>query len=179
MCCSNVNFKNNILWQNKSINSNTKRRQKHPNFVLLAIVLPVLLTVVLSVLRFTHSDYPFDIFKLLLRHRNMCIISGGHGRSNILHLLLPIQLEAYQCYSCRFNHHTCRCRLDTTCCVWQWPEVGLLFSSGNPVFSTNIFDSYDITEMLLKVMLNTHEQCTICPLLHYDNNTAKKCTQFV
>lgn len=94
MCCSNVNFKNNILWQNKSINSNTKRRQKHPNFVLLAIVLPVLLTVVLSVLRFTHSDYPFDIFKLLLRHRNICIISGGHGRSNILHLLLPIQLEA-------------------------------------------------------------------------------------
>ena len=44
--------------------------------------------------------------------------------------------------------------LDTTLCdkVWQWLAVGRWFS---PVSSTNKTDQHDITEILLKVVLNT------------------------
>ena len=47
--------------------------------------------------------------------------------------------------------HRVRTPLDTTLCdnVCQW------FSPGTPVSSTNKTDHYDITEILLKVALNT------------------------
>ena len=47
--------------------------------------------------------------------------------------------------------------LDTTLCdkVCQWLAAGLWFSPGTPVFSTNKTDRQDITEILLKVALNT------------------------
>jgi len=47
--------------------------------------------------------------------------------------------------------------LDTTLCdkVCQWLTTGRLFSPGTPVSSTNKTDSHDITEILLKVELNT------------------------
>jgi len=46
--------------------------------------------------------------------------------------------------------------LDTTLCdkVCQWPAVGG-FPPGTPVSSTNKTDRHDITEILLKVALNT------------------------
>jgi hypothetical protein len=50
-----------------------------------------------------------------------------------------------------------RCVLDTTLCdtVCQWLAEGLWFAPGTPVSSTNKADSHDITEILLKVVLNT------------------------
>ena len=47
--------------------------------------------------------------------------------------------------------------LDTTLCdeVCQWLATGRWFSPGTPVFSTNKTDHHDITEILLKVALNT------------------------
>jgi hypothetical protein len=39
--------------------------------------------------------------------------------------------------------------------VCQWLETGRWFSLGNPVSSTNKTDCHDITEILLKVVLNT------------------------
>jgi len=47
--------------------------------------------------------------------------------------------------------------LDTTLCdkVCQWLSAGLWFSPGTPVSSTNKTDCHDITEILLKVALNT------------------------
>ena len=47
--------------------------------------------------------------------------------------------------------------LDTTWCdkVCQWLAAGQWFSPGIPVSSTNKTDSHDITEILLKVALNT------------------------
>jgi len=54
---------------------------------------------------------------------------------------------------------------DTTLCnkVCQWLAAGLLFSPGIPISSTNKTVNHDITEILLKVMLNTinHNQSTI------------------
>jgi hypothetical protein len=47
--------------------------------------------------------------------------------------------------------------LDTTLCdkACQWLVAGLWFSLGTPIFSTNKTDCHDITEILLKVALNT------------------------
>ena len=47
--------------------------------------------------------------------------------------------------------------LDTTLCdkVCQWLAAGRWFSLGTPVSSTNKTDRHDITEILLKVALNT------------------------
>jgi hypothetical protein len=47
--------------------------------------------------------------------------------------------------------------LDTTLCdkVCQWLATGRWFSSDTPVSSTNKTDCHDITEILLKVALNT------------------------
>jgi len=50
-----------------------------------------------------------------------------------------------------------QCVLDTTLCdkVCHWLATGQWFSPGTPVFSTNKTDYHDITEILLKMMLNT------------------------
>ena len=54
--------------------------------------------------------------------------------------------------------------LDTSLCnkVCQWLAAGLWFSTGTPVFSTNKTDCHDITEILLKVALNTIKPNLIC-----------------
>jgi len=53
--------------------------------------------------------------------------------------------------------------LDTTLCdqVCQWLAAGQWFSPGTPVSSTNNTDHHDITEILLKVALNTINQTEI------------------
>ena len=49
-----------------------------------------------------------------------------------------------------------RARCTTLCDkVCQWVVAGRLFSAGTPVSSTNKTDCHDITEILLKVTLNT------------------------
>jgi len=59
--------------------------------------------------------------------------------------------------SCEFESHSWRGVLDTTLCdqVCQWLAAGQWFSSGTLVSSTNKTDHHDITEILLKVALNT------------------------
>ena len=49
--------------------------------------------------------------------------------------------------------------LDTTLCdkVCKWLTTGQWFSPGTPVSSTNKPDRHDITEILLKVALNTNQ----------------------
>ena len=69
----------------------------------------------------------------------------------------------YLCNQClsplRFElePHSWQGVLDTTLCdkICQWLAPGRWFSPGTPVFSTNKTDHQDITEILLKVMLNT------------------------
>jgi hypothetical protein len=54
------------------------------------------------------------------------------------------------------------CILDTTLCdkVCQWLAPSLWFYQGTPVSSTNKTDCHNITEILLKVALNTINQPT-------------------
>jgi len=68
----------------------------------------------------------------------------------------------------KFYHHSCcefeprlwRGLLDTTLCdkVCQWLATGRLFSLGTRVASINKTDHNDITEILLKVVLNSINQ---------------------
>ena len=52
-----------------------------------------------------------------------------------------------------------RARCTTLCDkVYQWPATGRWFSTGPPVSSTNKTDHHYITEILLKVVLNTIKQ---------------------
>jgi len=64
------------------------------------------------------------------------------------------------------KHHKCedmwqyKCErgvLDTTLCdkICHWLAAGRLFSPGTPVSSTNKTDRHDVTNILLKVALNT------------------------
>jgi len=64
-------------------------------------------------------------------------------------------ISGYHHYSCDFEPRSWRGVLDTTLCatVCQWLAKG--FSPGTPVSSTNKTNHHDITEMLLKVALNT------------------------
>jgi hypothetical protein len=55
--------------------------------------------------------------------------------------------------------------LDTTLCdkVCQWLATGRWFSPGTPVSSTIKTDRHDITEILLKVSVNTIAKTTELP----------------
>jgi hypothetical protein len=92
-------------------------------------------------------------------------------------------ISAYHHHSCEFQSHSWRGVLDTTIYdkVCQWLVTDQRFS---PVSSTDKTDHHDITEILLKVMLNTitpnnsphqpawvsynsvQEICRIQPILH-------------
>jgi hypothetical protein len=66
-----------------------------------------------------------------------------------------------QWWCCEFESLSGRNVCDTVC---HWLATGLWFSPGPPVPSTNNADRHDITEILLKVALNTIKQ-TNFPLL--------------
>jgi hypothetical protein len=134
-------------------------------FVLLAIVLPVLL-------RFTASDDLFGIFKLFLvftqyldltfysciRSIYICFSNSMSGRRGRYRIVVGFTTT----YAISAYHHWCfsiRARCTTLCDkVCQWLATGWWFSSGLPVSSTNKTDRHDITEILLKVALNTINQ---------------------
>jgi len=68
---------------------------------------------------------------------------------------MPITTKVVSLKSCSW-----RGVLDTTLCgkVCQCLATGRWFSTGAPVSSTNQTDCHDITEILLKVALNTLNQ---------------------
>ena len=63
----------------------------------------------------------------------------------------------YHHWRCMFEPRSWRGVLDTTLCdqVCQWLPTDRWFSPGTPVSTTNKTDLRDITEILLKVALNT------------------------
>jgi hypothetical protein len=71
-------------------------------------------------------------------------------------------ISAYHHWSCEFDPCSWRGVLDTTLYdkVFQWLATGRWFSPGTPVSSTNKTGCHDITEILLKVALNTINQPT-------------------
>jgi hypothetical protein len=65
--------------------------------------------------------------------------------------------SAYNHWSYEFEPRSWRGVLDTTLCdkVCQWLATCRWFSPGTPVLSTNIANRHEITEILLKVALNS------------------------
>ena len=83
---------------------------------------------------------------------------GRHGHDRmVVGYLTTCAIIAYHHYICEFEPCSWRGILDTTLydknC--QWLATGRWFSLGTPVSSTNKTDHHYITEILLKVMLNT------------------------
>jgi hypothetical protein len=79
-----------------------------------------------------------------------------------------------QCLSplklCELESRSWRGVLDTTSCgkVCQWLPTGRWFSPGTPVSSTNNTELHDITEIWLKVALNTITQTIFSAIITQD-----------
>jgi hypothetical protein len=84
--------------------------------------------------------YLLQIVNIILKNRNKHYITWKFGTLGGRRGLMEVVLQ-----------HPVRTPLDTTLCdkACQW------FSAGTLVSSTNKTDHYDITEILLKVALNT------------------------
>jgi len=72
-------------------------------------------------------------------------------------LKISMKLECHVILKCRTAVTTEGSSVQVTLCdeVCQWLATGRWFSPGTPVSSTNKTDCHDITEILLKVALNT------------------------
>jgi len=83
---------------------------------------------------------------------------GPHGCDRmVVGFITTYAYSAFHHLSCEFKPYSCRSVLDTTLCDknCQRLATGWWFS---PVSSTNKTDHHDITEILLKVALNTINQ---------------------
>jgi hypothetical protein len=111
-----------------------------------------------------------------ISHNNFCIEYTSPWTGFEITILVVIGTDCTG--SCKFNYHTITTMtapenylimissmnvalisgvLDTILCdkVCQWLATGQWFSPGTPVSSINQTDRHDITEILLKVTLNT------------------------
>jgi len=89
------------------------------------------------------------------------VYRGRRGRDRmVVGLTTTHAISAYHHTSCEFEPRLWLGVLDTALCdkVGQLLTTGLWFSPGTPVSSTNKTDRNDITEILLKVALNTSNQ---------------------
>ena len=81
-------------------------------------------------------------------------VRGRRGRDHmVVWFTTTYAINAYHHYSCEFESRSWRGLLDITLCdkVCQWLAAGRWFS---PVSSTNKIDRHDITEIVLKEVLN-------------------------
>ena len=99
-----------------------------------------------------------------------CVSRGHRGCDRmVVGFTTTYAISAYHHWCCEFESRSGRGVLDTTLCdkVCQWLATCRWFSPCPPVSSTNQTDRHDITEILLKVALNTIKQTNIvcqCPL---------------
>ena len=92
----------------------------------------------------------------------MYLCNGGrHGRDHmVIGFTTTYAISIYHHWSCEFESHSWQGALNTTLCykVCQWLVTVRWFSTSTPVSSTNKTDRHGITEILLKVVLNTINQ---------------------
>ena len=90
------------------------------------------------------------------RHYSLTIDLPGHDRM-VVGFIATYAISAYHHWSCEFEFHSWWCVLYTTLCdkACQWLATGRWLSQGTPVPSTNKANHHEITEILLKVVLNT------------------------
>jgi hypothetical protein len=98
------------------------------------------------------------IVKVLEHMRNILFFNLWGGHHGLDHMVVGFTATcAISPYHHLFESRSCRGVLDTTLCdkVFQWLAIGLWFFPDTPASSTNKTDHHDITEILLKVALNT------------------------
>ena len=114
------------------------------------------------------SLFSLDTVPWFVMFRQSCVsgwysihICGGWGQlgrdSTIVGFTTTCAISAYHHYSCEFKSCSWWGVLDTTLCdkASQWLATGRWFYPGTPVSSINKTDRHKITEILLKVALNT------------------------
>jgi hypothetical protein len=101
------------------------------------------------------------LIKVNYSHQINSALLHGRGRM-VVGFTTTCAISAHHLLSCEFECHSWEGLLVTTLCdkVCQWLATGQWFSPGTPVFSANKTDHHDITEILLKVVLNTINQPT-------------------
>jgi hypothetical protein len=106
------------------------------------------------------------IYMLLYHSLYICDIVLVISFVTFRHLINDMKMEICIFFTPNKNKRSC-CGLTHTLFmagsqssykVCQWLAIGRWFSSGPPISSTNETDSHDITEILLKVALNTIKQ---------------------
>jgi hypothetical protein len=118
---------------------------------------------------FENMAYPWDTFDFnsLTPYFDLIIWGGGgnlRGRDRmVVGFIATCAISANHHNSFEFGSRPWWGVLDTTLCdkVCQWLAAGLWFFPCTPVFSTNKTDRHDITEMLLKVELNSITNPTV------------------
>jgi len=91
-------------------------------------------------------------------------LSTSFNQKTLSTFLMHMKYTSYLCHIHRCSHWI-RARYTTLCDqVCQWFATGRWCSSGTPVSSTNKTDRHDITEILLRVALNTIKprKCSHC-----------------
>jgi len=96
---------------------------------------------------------------------------GRSGRDRmIVWFTTTCAISVYHHLTCEFESRSWRGVLDTALCdkVCQWLATGRWISPGTPVSSTNKTHRHHITEVLLKVALNTTTPLDGAGLVYYD-----------
>ena len=79
-------------------------------------------------------------------------------------------ISAYHHWCCEFESRSGRSVQHYVIKICQWLATGRLFSANPPVSSTNKTDRHDITEILLKMALNTINQTNKQYKCWFENN---------
>jgi len=110
--------------------------------------------------------YRFNLIKY--RHQELILRWDSRGRDcTVVGFTTTCEISAYHHQSSEFEPRSWRGVLHTTLCdtVCQWLVACRWFSLGISVSSTNKSYHHDLTEILLKVALNTINQPTILMLI--------------
>jgi hypothetical protein len=97
----------------------------------------------------------YVVVSLIIRQSMITSNCCGHDHM-VVGFTTTCTISAYNESSWEFEHDSWRGVIDTICDhVCQWLAAGRWFSLGTPVSSTNKTNHHNITEILLKMVLNT------------------------
>ena len=105
---------------------------------------------------FKKVQYINCTYKLYVAVKSIHIM-GRRGRDRMVVWFTTIYaISTYHHWCCEFKRIWIRARCTTLCDqVYQWLATGRWFSPRPPVSATNKTDRHNITEILLKVAINT------------------------
>ena len=132
------------------------------------------LEIPLSINTFNFNLTEFVFNQVVNQNKNYYVSRGHCGRDRMVVEFRTIYaISSYHHLSCEFEPHSWRGVLDATLFdkVCQWLATGgRWFSPGSSDSSTDKTDRHDITEILLKVELNTINQYFVYEVVNQNKN---------